>query len=99
MKTTLEKHSWWITIILLCFVGVLSFISSWQFKRVVELPMIYETKEENRIMREGDADKLERELDRIHTRQSQLEKKIDHVQDGVSEVKTLLIQMKRDNEG
>ena len=94
MKTTLEKHSWWITIVLIAFMGLLSFLGSWQFQRVAEFPIIYETKEDNRVMREGDSQKLERELDRIYVRQDQLEQKIDGVGRDVSEVKTLLIQMK-----
>ena len=94
MKSVLERHSWWITIVLVAFMGVMSFIGSWQFTKVAEIPVIYETKEDNRSMRQGDADKLQHEIDRIYKRQDQLETKIDNVGRGVSEVKTLLIQMK-----
>jgi len=93
IRKPLEKHSWWITIIIMGFMGVLSFLGAWQFEKVAEFPEVYITKEDSAKLHEKEGNSIQRELDRIHTRQDSLERKVDGVGDQVGEVKTLLIQM------
>jgi len=94
VRGTFERNSWWISLVLMCFVGILSFLGAWQFERVANFPETYQTKIESKERMDAHERHIAEDIKEVNTRQIQLENKIDRVGDKVSEVKTLLIQMK-----
>lgn len=92
-KNAVNKHNWWVTILITILVSMLGFFGAWQFNKISSFDATYVRKVDSIRMHDKQSHNLERSFDELNTRQMRLEDKLDNVQGEIGDIKNILIEM------